>query len=49
MGQFVGAVEGIREACTALDYPVVSGNVSLYNETSGQRDPSDTRSSAASG
>jgi phosphoribosylformylglycinamidine synthase subunit PurL len=35
MGQFVGAVEGIREACRALDYPVVSGNVSLYNETSG--------------
>jgi phosphoribosylformylglycinamidine synthase subunit PurL len=35
MGQFVGAIEGIREACRALDYPVVSGNVSLYNETSG--------------
>ena len=35
MGQFVGAIEGIREACLALDYPVVSGNVSLYNETSG--------------
>ena len=35
MGQFVGAVEGMREACAALDYPVVSGNVSLYNETSG--------------
>ena len=36
MGQFVGAIEGIREACLALAYPVVSGNVSLYNETSGQ-------------
>ncbi|HXC14510.1 MAG TPA: phosphoribosylformylglycinamidine synthase subunit PurL [Stellaceae bacterium] len=36
MGQFVGAVEGMREACLALDYPVVSGNVSLYNETSGR-------------
>lgn len=36
MGQFVGAVEGIKEACLALDYPVVSGNCSLYNETDGQ-------------
>jgi len=36
MGQFVGACEGIRAACIALDYPVVSGNVSLYNETNGQ-------------
>lgn len=36
MGQFVGAVDGIREACLALDYPVVSGNVSLYNETNGK-------------
>ena len=36
MGQFAGAVEGMREACLALDYPVVSGNVSLYNETSGR-------------
>lgn len=35
MGEFVGAVEGMREACTALDFPVVSGNVSLYNETMG--------------
>ena len=41
MGQLVGAVEGMRAACLALDYPVVSGNVSLYNETSGQRDPAD--------
>src|SRR5215469_14510527 len=36
MGQFVGAIEGMREACQALAYPVVSGNVSLYNETSGR-------------
>jgi phosphoribosylformylglycinamidine synthase len=35
MGEFVGAIEGVREACIALDYPVVSGNVSLYNETEG--------------
>ena len=35
MGEFVGAIEGIREACLALDYPVASGNVSLYNETNG--------------
>jgi phosphoribosylformylglycinamidine synthase len=36
MGQFAGCVEGMREACLALDYPVVSGNVSLYNETNGK-------------
>jgi phosphoribosylformylglycinamidine synthase subunit PurL len=36
MGQFVGCVRGIGEACQALDFPVVSGNVSLYNETNGQ-------------
>ena len=35
MGQFAGCIEGMREACLALDYPVVSGNVSLYNETNG--------------
>jgi phosphoribosylformylglycinamidine synthase len=35
MGQFVGAIEGMGEACRALDFPVVSGNVSFYNETSG--------------
>jgi phosphoribosylformylglycinamidine synthase subunit PurL len=35
MGEFVGAVEGMAEACTTLDFPVVSGNVSLYNETNG--------------
>jgi phosphoribosylformylglycinamidine synthase subunit PurL len=36
MGQFVGCLRGISEACTALDFPVVSGNVSLYNETNGR-------------
>jgi phosphoribosylformylglycinamidine synthase len=36
MGQFVGCVRGIAEACKALDFPVVSGNVSLYNETHGR-------------
>jgi phosphoribosylformylglycinamidine synthase len=36
MGQFVGCVRGIAQACEALDFPVVSGNVSLYNETSGR-------------
>lgn len=35
MGQFVFAVKGIGEACRALDFPIVSGNVSLYNETLG--------------
>ncbi|PXW53488.1 phosphoribosylformylglycinamidine synthase subunit PurL [Methylobacterium sp. B4] len=35
MGQLVGCLKGIGEACTALDFPVVSGNVSLYNETNG--------------
>ncbi len=35
MGQFAAAVRGIAAACTALDFPVVSGNVSLYNETDG--------------
>jgi phosphoribosylformylglycinamidine synthase len=39
MGQFVGACQGIAEACVALDFPVVSGNVSLYNETNGQAIP----------
>jgi len=33
MGQLVGCLEGMAEACRALDFPVVSGNVSLYNET----------------
>ncbi|CUH62611.1 Phosphoribosylformylglycinamidine synthase 2 [Thalassovita gelatinovora] len=36
MGQFVGAIQGIGEAVAALDVPIVSGNVSLYNETDGQ-------------
>ncbi|HEC14441.1 MAG TPA: phosphoribosylformylglycinamidine synthase II, partial [Rhodospirillales bacterium] len=36
MGQFVGCIEGMRDACKTLDFPVVSGNVSLYNETNGQ-------------
>jgi len=36
MGQFVRAIEGIGEACRALEFPVVSGNVSLYNETNGE-------------
>ncbi len=35
MGQFVGAIKGIAAACAALDMPIVSGNVSLYNETDG--------------
>ncbi len=33
MGQFVECVDGISQACTYLDFPVVSGNVSFYNET----------------
>ena len=36
MGQLVKAIEGIGEACLALSMPIVSGNVSLYNETQGQ-------------
>lgn len=36
MGQFVGCIQGIGEACRALDFPIVSGNVSLYNETNGK-------------
>ena len=39
MASFVAAVEGMAEACRALDFPVVSGNVSLYNETNGQAIP----------
>jgi len=35
MGYIVKAIEGMAEACKALDFPVVSGNVSLYNETDG--------------
>ncbi|MBS7809600.1 phosphoribosylformylglycinamidine synthase subunit PurL [Roseococcus pinisoli] len=36
MGQFASAVRGMAAACTALDFPVISGNVSLYNETEGK-------------
>ncbi len=36
MGQFVGCIQGMGEACTALEFPVVSGNVSFYNETRGE-------------
>jgi phosphoribosylformylglycinamidine synthase len=36
MGQIVGAIQGMRDACLRLDYPVISGNVSLYNETNGK-------------
>ncbi len=35
MGQIVGCLKGMREACEALDFPVTGGNVSLYNETNG--------------
>ncbi len=36
MGQLVGCIKGLGEACSALETPVVSGNVSLYNETNGE-------------
>jgi phosphoribosylformylglycinamidine synthase len=39
MAELVGAIEGMAEACEALNYPVVSGNVSLYNETNGEAIP----------
>ncbi|HEY2177790.1 MAG TPA: phosphoribosylformylglycinamidine synthase subunit PurL [Caulobacteraceae bacterium] len=39
MGQIVAAIEGMAQACRALDFPVVSGNVSLYNETNGAAIP----------
>ena len=39
MGEFVGCIEGIGEAARALDFPIVSGNVSLYNETMGEGIP----------
>ena len=39
MGQIVQAIEGMALACRELDFPVVSGNVSLYNETNGQAIP----------
>jgi phosphoribosylformylglycinamidine synthase subunit PurL len=39
MGQIVAAIEGMAEACRVLEFPVVSGNVSLYNETNGRAIP----------
>jgi phosphoribosylformylglycinamidine synthase subunit PurL len=36
MGQFVGCLDGMGQACRALNYPIISGNVSLYNETDGK-------------
>jgi phosphoribosylformylglycinamidine synthase len=36
MGQFAAAIKGMADACNALNFPVVSGNVSLYNETEGR-------------
>jgi phosphoribosylformylglycinamidine synthase subunit PurL len=39
MGQIVRAIDGMGEACRVLDFPVVSGNVSLYNETNGAAIP----------
>jgi phosphoribosylformylglycinamidine synthase len=39
MGQIVRATDGMAEACAALEFPVVSGNVSLYNETNGAAIP----------
>ena len=36
MGQLVKAIQGIGEACRVLEFPIVSGNVSLYNETNGK-------------
>ncbi len=39
MGQFAAAIDGMAEACRVLDFPVVSGNVSFYNETDGRAIP----------
>ena len=36
MGQFVNCIKGIKEACIELNFPVVSGNVSFYNQTDGK-------------
>jgi phosphoribosylformylglycinamidine synthase len=36
MGQIVAGIDGIGQACRALDFPIVSGNCSLYNETNGE-------------
>ncbi len=49
MGAFVRAIEGLGAACRALDFPIVSGNVSLYNETNGESRSCRRRRSAASG
>ena len=48
MGQFAAAIRGMAAACEALDFPVVSGNVSLYNETEGRARSCRRRRSAAS-
>ena len=39
MGQFVETIDGISQACTYLDFPIVSGNVSFYNETQNKSIP----------
>jgi phosphoribosylformylglycinamidine synthase len=39
MGQLIGCIDGLAEACRTLSFPVVSGNVSLYNETDGDSIP----------
>jgi phosphoribosylformylglycinamidine synthase len=36
MGEIVAGIDGIGEACRALDFPIISGNCSLYNETQGE-------------
>jgi phosphoribosylformylglycinamidine synthase len=36
MGQFVGALESLNQACQVFETPIISGNVSLYNETKGR-------------
>ena len=36
MGEIVAGIDGIGEACRALDFPVIGGNCSLYNETNGE-------------
>jgi phosphoribosylformylglycinamidine synthase len=36
MGEIAASIDGIAEACRALDFPVISGNCSLYNETNGE-------------
>jgi phosphoribosylformylglycinamidine synthase len=49
MAQFARAIDGIAAACTALGVPIVSGNVSLYNETGGSRSILPTPTVAAVG